>query len=83
MTTLSDIGAMQQIPLKGIDGQSRTLDDYRGDVLLVVNVASQCGLTPQYEALETLYRRFRDQGFRILGFPANDFLRLCNRRSGN
>lgn len=74
MTVVSNAGALQRIPLKGIDGRPRTLDDYRGDVLLIVNVASQCGLTPQYEALETLYRRYRDQGFQILGFPANDFL---------
>jgi glutathione peroxidase len=74
MTTLSGTGAMRQIPLKAIDGQVQTLDDYRGEVLLVVNVASQCGLTPQYEALERLYQRYRDRGLRILGFPANDFL---------
>jgi len=74
MTAISETGTMQRLPLMAIDGQARTLGDYRGDVLLIVNVASQCGLTPQYEALERLYRTYRDQGFRVLGFPANDFL---------
>jgi glutathione peroxidase len=64
---------IQQIPLQMIDGAAATLGDYQGDVLLVVNVASKCGLTPQYEALEAVYERFRDKGFRVLGFPANDF----------
>ncbi|MFZ0078722.1 MAG: glutathione peroxidase, partial [Trebonia sp.] len=64
---------MQQIPLQTIDGSAATLGDYQGDVLLVVNVASKCGLTPQYEALERLYEEFRDRGFAVLGFPANDF----------
>lgn len=65
--------AIQQIPLQTIDGSAATLGDYQGDVLLVVNVASKCGLTPQYEALERLYEEFRDRGFAVLGFPANDF----------
>jgi glutathione peroxidase len=64
---------IQQIPLQTIDGADTSLDHYRGDVLLVVNVASKCGLTPQYEALEAVHERFRDQGFTVLGFPANDF----------
>jgi glutathione peroxidase len=64
---------IQQIPLDAIDGTDATLGDYQGDVLLVVNVASKCGLTPQYEALEAIHERFRDQGFSVLGFPANDF----------
>jgi glutathione peroxidase len=64
---------IQQIPLQTIDGTGATLGDYQGDVLLVVNVASKCGLTPQYEALEAVHERFRDQGFAVLGFPANDF----------
>ncbi|HVT70852.1 MAG TPA: glutathione peroxidase [Trebonia sp.] len=65
--------AIQQIPLRTIDGAAATLGDFQGDVLLVVNVASKCGLTPQYAALEAVHERFRDQGFAVLGFPANDF----------
>ena len=65
--------AIQDIPLTTITGESASLADYAGKVLLVVNVASQCGLTPQYAALETLYRQRRDDGFAVLGFPANNF----------
>ena len=64
---------IQQIPLQTIDGAAASLDDFDRNVLLVVNVASKCGLTPQYAALEGIYERFRDQGFAVLGFPANDF----------
>lgn len=59
--------------LNKIDGQPVSLADYRGKVLLLVNVASKCGLTPQYEALEKLYETYHNQGFEILGFPANEF----------
>lgn len=59
--------------MKRIDGQEQDLADYRGRVLLLVNVASRCGLTPQYEGLERLYDEKKDAGFAVLGFPANEF----------
>ncbi len=61
------------IPLTRIDGASDTLASHKGNVLLVVNVASKCGLTPQYEGLEALYKAKKGEGFEVLGFPANDF----------
>ena len=64
---------VQEIPVSTIDGDAATLGDYAGQVLLVVNVASKCGLTPQYEALEALFEQRRDDGFAVLGFPANNF----------
>jgi glutathione peroxidase len=59
--------------LNSIDGNPAPLANYRGKVVLVVNVASQCGYTPQYSALEAVYEKYKDQGFVILGFPANNF----------
>ncbi len=59
--------------VKDIDGKEVDLAKYKGDVILIVNVASKCGLTPQYKALETLYEKNKDQGFTILAFPANEF----------
>lgn len=62
------------IPVKKIDGTETTLAEFAGRTLLLVNVASKCGLTPQYEGLEKLYENYRDKGFEVLGFPANNFL---------
>lgn len=65
--TLYDISA------KRIDGSDRSLSEYRGKVALVVNVASQCGYTPQYTGLQKLYDTYKERGFVVLGFPSNDF----------
>ncbi len=59
--------------VKTIDGMERPLSAYMGKVLLIVNVASECGYTPQYKGLEEIYRKYKDSGFVILGFPSNDF----------
>lgn len=64
---------LYQIPLQTIAGQSCTLNTYQGSVLLIVNVASQCGLTRQYEGLEQLYQTRHARGFEVLGFPSNEF----------
>jgi glutathione peroxidase len=64
---------IENFPLRRIDGKDASLADYRGKVLLIVNVASKCGFTPQYEGLERLFARFSNRGFAVLGFPANDF----------
>ncbi|MET0369952.1 MAG: glutathione peroxidase [Sphingobium sp.] len=65
--------AIQDIPLKTITGADASLADYAGKVVLAVNVASKCGLTPQYEGLEKLYGAYKDEGLVVAGFPANDF----------
>jgi glutathione peroxidase len=65
--------SIYEIPLRRIDGTETTLGDYRGKVVLVVNVASACGLTPQYEGLEKLYEEKRAEGLVVAGFPANEF----------
>ena len=67
MATVYDFSA------KTIDGSERPLDAYRGKTLLIVNVASQCGMTPQYEGLEAMYRKYKDRGLEVLGFPCNQF----------
>jgi len=65
--------SLYDIAVNRIDGTATTLADYRNTVLLVVNVASRCGFTPQYTGLEALYRKHKDQGFAVLGFPCNQF----------
>lgn len=62
------------IPLTTITGETTTLAEYRGGPILIVNVASKCGFTPQYRGLEALYRQYRDRGLAVLGFPCNQFL---------
>lgn len=59
--------------LKSIDGQEISLTKFKGRVLLLVNTASQCGYTPQYEGMQTIYEKYKDQGFEVLAFPANEF----------
>ena len=61
------------LEVRRIDGSTQSLGDYRGKTLLIVNVASRCGFTPQYAGLEALYRKYRDEGFVVLGFPCNQF----------
>ena len=65
--------SLYDIPLHQLTGEAATLGDYRGRTLLIVNVASQCGLTPQYEGLERLQQRYGDAGLSVLGFPCNQF----------
>jgi len=66
--------SIYSIPTKKIDGKVTSLEEYKGNVLLVVNVASKCGLTKQYTALEKIYNDYKGKGFEVLGFPANNFL---------
>ncbi len=67
------MSAITEIPVKSADGSETDLSAYAGQVLLIVNVASKCGFTPQYEGLEKLYREDKDRGFAVLGFPCNQF----------
>jgi glutathione peroxidase len=66
-------GSLHEITVKDIDGKDTTLNAYKGKVVLIVNVASKCGLTPQYKALEELQEKYKDKGFTVLGFPCNQF----------
>ena len=72
MTQAVDV-SLRDIPFQTAEGETQTLADYGDKVLLVVNVASRCGLTPQYEQLEELQRAYADRGFTVLGFPCNQF----------
>jgi glutathione peroxidase len=65
---------LYEIPLKTINGEETNLGEYKDKVLLLVNVASKCGLTPQYESLQKLYSEYNDKGLEVLGFPANNFM---------
>lgn len=69
----NEIPPIYGFSVKTLDGRHKTLDEFRGKVMLIVNVASQCGFTPQYEGLEALYRKYKDRGFVVLGFPCNQF----------
>ncbi|STX30134.1 glutathione peroxidase [Legionella beliardensis] len=73
MTTFSN-ASIYDVPIKCMDGQEITLQGYKGQVLLIVNVASRCGFTSQYTQLESLYRDYHAKGFNLLGFPCNQFL---------
>jgi glutathione peroxidase len=74
MTTLvARAGSIHDIAVKDIDGKNASLNAYKGKVLLIVNVASKCGLTPQYQALEAVHEKYKDKGFSVLGFPCNQF----------
>lgn len=65
--------SIYEIPIITATGEAKTLDEYRGQVMLIVNTASRCGFTPQYAGLEALYRKYAGQGFVVLGFPCNQF----------
>lgn len=72
-TTMFAADSLFDIPLKDINKMDTSLKAQQGKVLLIVNVASQCGLTPQYKGLEAIHRKYKDRGFTVLGFPCNDF----------
>lgn len=73
-STGSTAKSVYEFKMKDIEGKEVSLSKYKGKVVMLVNVASKCGLTPQYEALQGLYTKYKDQGFVVLGFPANNFM---------
>lgn len=73
MKETSDTINIYDVKVKSISGEDISLSNYRGKVLMIVNVASKCGYTPQYEGLEAIYKKYKDKGFEILAFPCNDF----------
>lgn len=72
--TTNTAHSVHDFTMTDIDGNEVPLSKYRGNVMLIVNVASKCGLTPQYNELQELHRNYADKGLRVVGFPANDFL---------
>ena len=73
MSQSSPVYALSEFSAERLQGETESLADYAGKVLLIVNTASNCGFTPQYAGLEALYKRFNERGFTVLGFPCNQF----------
>lgn len=73
MVTQASAASLYDFNLPSIEGKPMPISDFKGKVILMVNVASRCGYTPQYKALESVYEKYKDKGFVILGFPANNF----------
>jgi glutathione peroxidase len=71
---LKGVSSIYDFAVKDIDGEEVKLEEYEGKVILIVNVASKCGFTPQYKGLQALYEKYQSDGFVVLGFPANNFL---------
>ncbi len=69
-----DAGSVFEFKMKDIDGNDVKLDKFKGQVMMIVNTASKCGYTPQYEGLQAIYEKYKDRGFVVLGFPANNFM---------